>query len=160
MAFGFGLLVLIIICVAPLAALAVGFKLQSTMRAGAFLLCVGVFAIFCFLAGAFGVYVSQPPQGIYQTHYANRDLIAAIVFIGTYQARTGHLPSSSEFQQQWQASNGNQSYRYEPSNPQLEAVGRSDTTYRVGIWEGDDFLYYDSAQHVFYYGAIGTKGQP
>lgn len=160
MEFGIGLMLALGVLSAPALAVFAGYKLQSILRSGAFLACTALFGTGCFLAGAGSVYFTQPPQGPYQTHYANRDLMTAIAFINAYQAREGRLPTASVFAQHWTDIYGNKGIDYAPSYPGQETPDGSDKTYRVGVWEGDDFLYYDSAQSVFYYGKNDPKGTP
>lgn len=155
-----GLALVFAIVMIPVLALLSGRRLVPAVRAGAFFLCAALFGASCFLAGAGSVYFTQPRQGPYQTHYANRDLMAAIAFINAYQAREGRLPTASVFAQHWTDIYGNKGFNYAPSYPERETLDGSDKSYRIGVWEGDDFLYYDSAQSVFYYGKNDPKGTP
>ncbi len=160
MDFVIGLTLALLLLSAPALAVFAGYKLQSILRSGAFLACTALFGTGCFLAGAGSVYFTQPSQGIYQTHYANRDLMAAIALINVYQAREDRLPTTPAFAQKWTGTHGNTGFDYAPSYPERETPDGSDKTYRIGVWDGDDFLYYDSAQSVFYYGKNAPKGTP
>lgn len=155
-----GLALVFAIVMIPVLALLGARRLLPTVRAGAFFLCAALFGASCLLAGFGSIYLAQPPQGIYQTHYANRDLMSAIALITVYQTREGRLPTTSIFKELWAHAHGNKGFDYAPSYPERETPDGSDKTYRVGVWEGDDFLYYDSAQSVFYYGKLDPKGPP